>query len=123
MIEFSSDPVHAFQVVRVSGVVAGDEVLAIYRELLASPEFDPRRNVLLNISDVERFDFGYEVINQVDGLLKQIDGLGIQHRMAIVAAGDYQYGMARMFANVRFDSPQHIEVFRDKASAREWLTG
>jgi hypothetical protein len=116
------DPVGGFQIVRVSGTLTGDEVLSTFRNLISAPEFNPATNVLLDITQVESFNFGYDVVSQVDAILKNVDALGIGHQMAIIADSDYLYGMARMFANIRSGSPQQVEVFRDEVSAKAWLT-
>jgi hypothetical protein len=56
-----------------------------------------------------------------DQTARNLDQARQTWRVAVVAPQDVVFGLARMYGLFREDSPELVRVFRDLASAEEWL--
>lgn len=121
MIAFHYDRELGARVATFSGTVDDAELLGAYRSLLASPDYDPRVNDLVDMRPVTRFDVTGDAIRDLVRAFSPLDAAMVQTRLAIVAGSDLVFGMARMYELLRSDTPEDIRVFRDMDVARAWL--
>lgn len=106
---------------RFLGRVTGADILDHARYLAGletESEVSPDR--LTDLSATDAMDVVFEDIERL-AKVRRSAPLRNPIRSAIVAPKDIQYGLARMFQTLN-DNPEIIlEVFRDTASARQWL--
>ncbi len=121
MIEFSVEPAARLRVATFTGTIDDAGLMAAYGELIASPDYDPSLNDLADLRAVERFEVSPEAVRRLVSMFTPVDRLSVPTRLAIVAAADSVFGMARMYEMLRMDAPEEIHVFRDMAEARAWL--
>lgn len=121
MIEVLIDRATGLQSVVLRGVVTAEEVLQAWRQLVDHPEYDPSRDGLVDLTEVERMEFSYPAVSSLNAVMHRADKQQVFQRIAVVAPRDEQYGVGRMFAQLRTQGFREIEVFRDRAAAMLWL--
>jgi hypothetical protein len=121
VIEFTVEPAARLRVATFTGTIDDAGLMEAYGQLIACPDYDPTLNDLADLSGVGRFDVSADALRGLIALFVPVDRLGHRTRLAIVAAADSVFGMARMYEMLRMDAPEEICVFRDMAEAREWL--
>lgn len=121
MIEFDYDRELGARVATFSGTVDDQELLGSYGQLLASEDYDPRLNDLVDMRPVTRLDVSGDAIRELVRAFTPLDPAMTETRLAIVAGSDVVFGMARMYELLRSDTPEEIRVFRDIDQARAWL--
>src|SRR5438552_2300911 len=99
------------------GDVFDKELLQHNEDLKADPNFDPNFNHLLDFTEVTNNDVKSETIYEI---ARNIIFNLISHR-AIIIKPDLQYGLARMFQNMRELEDKNIRIFLDINEAKKWL--
>jgi hypothetical protein len=89
--------------------------VALYDNPLWQPGFD--EIVDLRVANVERVS-GPGLKNFINALSRYYT---VQFRNAIVAPDDLPFGLARMYKAFCAESSENVMVFRDVASAVEWM--
>jgi hypothetical protein len=99
------------------GIVTDLELFQHNENLKADPSFDPTFNQLLNFTEVILAEVKTETITRIAS--NRIFDLGSLR--AIVVKPGLQYGLARMFQNLREIEDKNIQVVLDLDEARQWL--
>ena len=96
-----------------------DQTIVAMTALAGDPAFQPEFGVL---ADVRGIDYapGAEETRRLATVAAQRDLL-LNHPIAIVASGDLNYGIGRMFSALVALQGGTAEVFRDMDGARAWL--
>lgn len=123
MIRFHVDEPRRTRVAVFEGVVDDAELLGSYGGLVATPDYDPTLDDLVDMRGVERLEVSTEAVRRLVGMFTPLDPEDVSTRLAIVAPRDDVYGMARMYEILRSDAPEQIRVFRHRAEAEAWLFG
>ncbi len=97
------------------GRVTADEILDHHKKITADPVFDPDFAALIDASDLEGFDVSWDMLNR----LKYADPFSGKSRRAVVAPGNFAFGLGRMYQGLRHDS--NFAVFRNEDDARKWV--
>src|SRR5262249_43958168 len=103
--------------VRGFGVVTDEELLGHNRELKTDPDFDPTFNQLLDFTEAVDMKIRTETIRRITR--SRISNFS--SRREIVVDTTLQYGLSRMFQNLRLPEDENIRVFFDIVEARKWL--
>jgi hypothetical protein len=101
------------------GRVTFDDMRANGDRLLADPDFDPEFSQLSDATLATDSDLAPGNLT----MLYSRRVFSNTARRAVIAPNDFTYGMARMlqtFVELSKNGP-YVEVFRDRASALEWL--
>lgn len=107
--------------VRAHGAVTDAELLEYARVVTTDPALDPDANEVIDLRDVTAPDATTETLKRVADTFRDAERAAKPVRIALVAAGDAAYGLARMYQAFRIDSPAEIQVFREMGKARDWL--
>jgi hypothetical protein len=99
------------------GTVTDEDLLQHNAELKADPNFDPTFNQLLNFTEVMEGNVKSETINRI--ARNRI--FNVSSLRAIVVKPGFQFGLARMFQNIRVYEDKNIQVFLDIKEALGWL--
>lgn len=107
-------------VVTASGKVTYEETTRVLDEILADPRLDKNIGILVDARAVT----GVPTTQELGALAQELCPLhaaGVP-AMAIATSSTFVYGIARMFSVLAEHSGLHVQVFRDLAEARRWLT-
>jgi hypothetical protein len=104
-------------VARLWGALTSAQIDEHRRAIRSDPDFDPGLRLIADMRGITTLDFPSHKVREVS--TRQILEGGQQR--AIVAATPEQYGVARMYSAYASIRDERIEVFRDWASAAEWL--
>jgi hypothetical protein len=101
------------------GIVTFADMMANQDRLLADPDFDPDFDQLSDATLATKSDLSSDNLRT----LYRRKVFSSTSRRAVVAPTPFSFGMARMLqAYVELSkNPLHVRVFRDRASALEWL--
>jgi hypothetical protein len=119
MIQFEFDPAGLTRIAVFSGVVNDAELLGSYGDLIERGEYDPSLNDLVDLRGVERLEVSTAAVRSLAEMFSTGPEGGT--RLALVAAKDDVFGMARMYEILRSDASEQIRVFRHRAEAEAWL--
>lgn len=97
------------------GEVTAEEIVQHHRTILADPQFNPDFSALIDASDLAGFGVSWDLLNR----LKYDDPFSGNSRRAVVAPGNFAFGLGRMYQGLRHDS--NFAVFRDLDAARKWI--
>jgi hypothetical protein len=104
-------------VVRAWGVLSTDEVLAVIGALYQDPQFRSDFRELVDARKVTVLHVSPAGIREI----ATSNPYSSAARRAIVVSSEVAFGMARMYEMMRDPSPDEVQVFREYASALEWL--
>jgi hypothetical protein len=113
------DRTHRVFVLRVSGELDDDGLLALAAELRSDAEAEPDLALLIDLREAS----GLSVTGGgVRALVAQPMVLSPASRRAVVVPTDLGFGMARMYEMLREDRGGATRAFRDLDEARRWVT-
>lgn len=107
----------------LAGVIDDEELVEAFGALLASPDYDPTLDDLVDACGVVRVAVTPDGVREVARLVATMDAVNPGTRVAIVAPGGAAYVMARLFGFYREaqGAPAEHGVFRDLDEAHAWL--
>lgn len=111
------DPERGLVLSRAWGTLRDDDIRRHYTELAADPAFDPSFRQLVDVREVTAVDLTSACIAEIAKRNDFRPGA----RRAYVAPTDVAYGTARMLEAYAESVGGQVEVFRDLASAEQWL--
>lgn len=122
-ISITIDVVAQRRISVLAGVVGDEELLDAFRALLASPDYDPTLDDLVDACGVVRVEVTPDGVRELARLVATMDSVNPGTRVAIVAPRGAAYVMARLFGFYREaqGAPAEHGVFRDRAEAHAWL--
>lgn len=120
LITFEIDAARRIRRQVFKGVITEAVLFAAYNDLVSQPDFDPSMADLADMREVERLDLSTKAVKQLVSLFEAPE-LQSESKLAIVAASDHVFGMARMYEILSSNTSEHIQVFRDMAQAEAWL--
>ena len=92
----------------------------IIDQLAADPEFGPGMKLLCDYSQLE-FDLPTEEIEDLSQQMKRLSPEFTDCQVALISAGDLEYGLMRMFSLISSEAQFETRVFRSIENARKWL--
>ena len=122
-IQISVDSAAQRRISVLTGVIADRDLLEAYTELLASHDYDPTLDDLVDTCGVLRVEVTPDGVRDVARLVASMDALNPGTRIALVAPGGAAYVMARLFTYYREaqGAPAEHRVFRGVDEAHAWL--
>lgn len=108
---------------RLHGEISSEEYLGHGATLLAQPNLPRPLRELFDTREVTSTPIGTAEITQLtlDPMIKEAFAPFQPVRIAVLAGGDYDFGLGRMFAALAEQLDFQVEVFRDEAAARAFL--
>jgi len=123
-IEYTID--HAQRLVRATGrgTLTGEDIFGYQKDVWSRPEVSGY-DELMDMTDIEKIDLrSVDHIKQLAGLSASMDTTSSQSKFAIVAPGDYAFGLGRMYESYRRlegRSTKQVGVFRSLDEALAFL--
>lgn len=91
------------------------------RAHVSDPELHPGMKEIVDLTAVTKVQLGSAAIDQLVAFEEANANAFDALRMAIVASGDLPYGLSRMYEMLNVKTTAQIQVFRDRASAEQWI--
>ena len=106
-----------------TGTVTGEDMVALYLEIFALPDFDGGFDELVDLSQAKIVELTADHMQRAIAARLRRFGKA-RTRTAVIAPKDVQFGKARMY-NAYSDMAEGEDVmpFRDRAEALAWLDG
>jgi len=104
-----------------SGRVTGHDLVEYYRHLRAHPDFRSNLNEIFDAAQVDTVDVTAEDVRALSSITEEFTKRGVPVRVAIVAPGDLEFGMSRMYEMLQVQSINVLKVFRDRKTAEDWI--
>lgn len=111
------DRTHRLVVTRFSGNLTDEDVRRQVQLIAASAPYEGKYSAITDFTHVERFEATTELLRE---LASQPSPLGSAERV-IVAPGEVQYGVSRMFQMLSERTRPHITVVRTMSEALKIL--
>lgn len=106
-----------------SGIVTGQELINGASQVLHDIRGGlPICYAMIDLSDISGFEVSSEDIRDVAKLNVSMAEVIGPARVAVVAAHDIAFGMARMWEAYAHTTAWQTQVFRDRLEAENWLT-
>ena len=103
-----------------SGTTNEDEIISLSKRLRSDPDFSQGYDALVDNTYLEHPPTGEELRGLAEPRSQTIRP---DTRLAVVAPADITYGTSRMHqALAESRNPFHMQVFRDRSSALNWLS-
>lgn len=123
-IAYTIDHAHRLVTATGHGELTGDDIFGYQTEVWSRPDIGGY-NELMDMTNVERIDLrSVDHIKQLAELSASMDAAAAQSKFAIVAPGDYAFGLGRMYESYRRlegRSTKRVGVFRSMTEARAFL--
>ena len=123
-ITFDQDRAAGVRFTTITGTVTDAELLDAYARVLASSEFDPTLDVLVDLSGVDRAEVSAEGLGVIAGFVATAASeLRERPRVALVVRPPFLHGMVADYvaAAERHQARIEYRVFADVEAARAWL--
>lgn len=120
-IEYFVDGSKDLLVTTASGVICDFDIVFYMKRLIEDPRYRSGMDGLVFTEAIEDFEVTASGIAQVVEIATPAEGRFAGSRWAIVAGDDPVFGMTRMFELRRAPESHDVRVFREEASAIEWL--
>ena len=104
----TADPHHA------TGHVTGADLIDYYQRLRAHPDFRRNLNEIFDATEVND-RLGRRRRTQLSAFTEEYTSLGVPVRVAIVASGDLEFGLSRMYEMLQVRSINLLKVFRERS--------
>ncbi len=122
-VQVSIDVARHLAIGTTRGPLTPADMKSAFLTLIAHPDFEPGMNVLVDVTDGLDPSFTRRDMEaHIETVVAHQQQRGIHYRAAIVAPGDLDFGMFRVYEGLAAQTPFEIEVFRDRASAEAWVT-
>jgi hypothetical protein len=123
-IEYTVDHDRRLVIARGRGILTSDDIFTYQTEVWSRPDV-AGYDELMDMTEVERIDLrSVDRIKRLAELSASMDAAATQSKFAIVAPGDYAFGLGRMYESYRRlegRSTKRVGVFRSEAEARAFL--
>lgn len=112
-----------YYIVNAKGVITDDLMLQAWSDFLYSKQWAPGLNELSDLTDADLTRItsaGLKQLADFSNTFYRSNNIP-EVRVAVYAPTHYLYGITRMYKAMTFDSPEQVELFRDKKDAVLWL--
>lgn len=124
-IRFKVDRAAGYYVCTLEGVFAESDIRSAYSTFYMTPDFDPCLDRLI---DLTKADLSGIPEAAFDVMARRAAGVMMNHgrdglRTAFVVPDEGNYAQVAHYKRFAEHGTETVELFRDVASARRWLTG
>jgi len=122
-ISFTRNDDDGYLEIKYKGQISDSELLNAYKSFFSSDEAIPVLNDLTDLSEADLTNLSSGAIQELaDYITRSYKESGISPlKTAIFAPDSLKYGLSRMYQTISYDTPQHMEIFRDREEAIQWL--
>ena len=106
---------------KYSGMVTAEILIAMREQFISDPAFAPGMSFLVDFREASLLELDEGALRRVSAHGRAIGSEWGAHRSAVVAPSDLEFGVSRIFAVIGERPGLELQVFRDLASASQWL--
>ncbi len=106
---------------RAEGVVEGADLIAYFQALRAHPDYRGDMDELFDLSGATEIRVSGADVRRFSASTEPVTSRGTPIRVAVVAPGDLEYGLSRMYELLQIESLSTIQIFRKREEAEAWL--
>jgi hypothetical protein len=122
-ITFTVNKSENYFICKPVGIITGTESLESWKNFLQGEEWLPGLSEFTDLSEANMSEFTNDDVTR---LASYIEGVYKKHNVthaknAIYSPNDLPFGLARMYSIYASESPELVQVFRDKEEAMQWL--
>ena len=123
-ITFSRNQSGGYLEITYSGQISDSELLSAYESYFSGDDAIPVLNDLTDLSEADLTHLSRDAIQELANYITSLyEKYGITSlKTAIYAPNPLKFGLARMYGTLSFDTPQDIQIFKDRHEAIQWLT-
>ena len=123
-IRFEIDPSGGWVYSYWTGEVTDGQIVERYVDFLRDVEWASTVHELSDVSDADLRLVTVEGITKLAELTEAayIDAGVSEYKTAVYSPKDLPFGLARMYEALTTNSPESVQVFRDREEALRWLT-
>ena len=123
-ITFSRNQNDEYLEITYSGQISDSELLSAYESYFNSDEAIPVLSDLTDLSEADLTQLSRDAIQELANYITSLyEKNGVTSlKTAIYAPNPLKFGLARMYGTLSFDTPQDIQIFKDRDEAVRWLT-
>jgi len=113
---------HRILLATFSGVINDEQVIRFWTEFYESDLWKPEYDEISDLREASVEAVTMEGVSKLASIAGQYTAnINVVHRTAIIAPEDLTFGLSRFYEAISSQTPEVIMVFRDPASAVEWL--
>ena len=120
-VEYQVDETRGVVITKAAGVTTEAELVSTRARRLEDPRVPAGMKQILDLREVTRFDIPTARVRDLAEEWSTSPASGSASMVAIVAASDEAFGVARMYEMSRRETPEQIRVFRAIEAAERWL--
>ena len=122
-ITFSRNDDEGYLEIKYKGQISDSELLSAYKSYFSSDDAIPVLNDLTDLSEADLSNLSTEAIQELaDYIIRLYEKSGITSlKSAIYAPDPLQFGLSRIYHTISAETPQDMELFRDREKAIQWL--
>ena len=122
-IIFSRKDDEGYLEIKFKGQISDSELLNTYKSYFGSDAALPVLNDLTDLSEADLTNVSNDAIHKLaDYITRSYKSSGITSlKTAIYAPDSLKYGLSRMYEAISYETPQHIQIFKDRQAAIQWL--
>ena len=117
MIDKGSDLIRT----TASGRITGRDLVEYYHRLRAHPDFRSSLNEIFDATQVDTIDLTADDVRRLSSVTEEFTRRGVPVKVAIIAPGDLEFGMSRMYEMLQSQSINVLKVFRERDAAEAWI--
>ena len=102
------------------GLITVDQLRNILHKITHAEEYPPDIPALWDLTAVDAGEVDLSMIEKFIGTRERFPERGIT-KLAILTSSELAFGLSRMYEAMSVDLPQTIRVFKDRATAEQWL--
>ena len=106
-----------------SGRVSGRDLVEYYHRLRTHPDFKSNLNEIFDATRVDAIDVTADDVRRLSSITEEFTKKGVPVKVAIIAPGDLEFGMSRMYEMLQVQSINVLKVFRERPAAEDWIFG
>ena len=122
-ITFSMNHDDGYLEIIYKGQISDSEVLSAYKSFFGSDNGILTSNGLTDLSEADLTNFSNDAIRELaDYVIRLYKNTGnTSLKIAIYAPELFPFGLSRMFQALSYETPQGVEIFKDREKAIQWL--
>ncbi len=119
-IHYTIDKKNRAVYLTAAGRAVHDDFADVIDRLAEDEDFKPGMGLLCDYSKLE-FNIPADEVEALSVRMRKLSHVFSGCRVALISAGDLEYGLMRMFSLISSEAQFETRVFRQIENAREWL--
>jgi hypothetical protein len=121
-ISYTIDEARGVVFITWVGTASEADVVRTHRRLYESEQWKPGFHQIVDVQKAQPGDITIDSLRELASLIESyVSGKCEGFKTAVIAPEDVLFGLARAYEAVSEESPENVMVFRERASALDWI--